>query len=218
MILTTTLNPTTSLFVIDAQNTGLPENRGVYITSNPVASDQNTEGRLVYIKGTQQVGTDFKYDIYCSTGVTFYPDFTEKTDISPFYCVTLLEYPSNKYNIVSYYENTLLNSFINPTPGTAVVNATGESSILFVDLRTQSKVVTLPSIRAMAESETQSPYFLIKDAYGNATTNALYLSSFNGDTIEARKTCLVLASNFNAIEIAGDAKALRWHILSYYSP
>ena len=207
------LNPNTTLAVVNATATL----KTLYLISSSVTLDAANGGRIVYVKGSQDSSnTSYLFDIKCSTGVSFYPSFSNKLNIAPFYCASLLEYPTNVYNILNYYLATFTDFVTSPSPGTTVVNVSGNNSILFVDLQTQAKTLVLPSINSLAQTSSQAPYFIIKDAYLSAGTNNLFISSSGaGETFDSKGSCLRIQSSGSSIQLAGDSVLNRWHILSY---
>ena len=207
----TILNTNTTFMVVQVIDTG----KGVVLTSNPPSFVSPTEGRIVYIKGTSgSAPTLLDFSINCSTGVTIFPGFTNRS-VQPYHCVTLLENPTNTYNLLNYYNGSVVD-YAEPDVTSVAVPISGDKSFLFVDLQTQSKAILLPSINSLTMSNTQSPYFMIKDNYGYAGTNNLYVSTTASASIEGLGNSIRLQANYCAIELVGDKNLNRWHIVNFY--
>lgn len=207
----TILNPNTSFMVVQVIDTG----KGLVLTSNPPSFVGPTEGRIVYIKGTAgDAPSLLDFSINCSTGVTIFPGFTNRS-VQPYHCVTLLESPTNTYNLLNYY-NGSITDYVQPDVTSVAVPITGDKSLLFVDLQTESKAILLPSIQSLTMSGTQSPYFMIKDSYGYAATNNLYISTTASASIEGLGNSIRLQASYTAIELVGDKNLNRWHIVNFY--
>lgn len=208
----TILNANTSLMVVQVIDTG----KGLVLTSNPPSPIGSTEGRIVYIKGTSgDAPTLLDFSIHCSTGVSIYPGFTNRS-VQPYYCVTLLENPTNTYNLINYYTGSITD-YAEPDITSVAVPIPGNTSFVFVDLQTQSKAVILPPITDITSSNSSSPYFMIKDAYGYAGTNNLYISTTGLSTsIEGLGNSIRLQTSYGAVELVGDKNLNRWHILNFY--
>lgn len=215
----TIISSTTSLVVL---NTG-QSNRAILVPNelNPLLS---TAGRLLMIKAASDSGPSLNTaDILCSNGAYFYPIGSNVT-LQPYNCATLLEAPPNVYNIVTYYQGTFSGYVTGPDPGTTVVNVNGSNSMLFVDLRTQSKVFVLPPIDSLTAEQKQSPYFVFKDVYGSLASSTWYISTSGANhTFEGLGTTLRFINPNSAIEIVGK-KGTRdtfnsnyWYILSTYN-
>ena len=196
-----------------------PEKTAVLTYSPP---GTNQEARLLSIKGIPSVGPSFDtFGITCSTGVVFNGGFTSKTNIEPYYCANLMEYPSNNYNIVQFYPGLCNAFFLEEVPeGVTIVNVSGSNSIIFADLRTESKVFVLPPIETLTQSETVAPYFVLKDAYVSGGINPWFISTSGGfDEIDGQGTTLVFNIEGQAIELVGarvQGKINQWYILGGY--
>lgn len=189
--------------------------------SNPLTS---TEGRLLMIKASSDSGPsiDASY-LTCSNGVSFYPSSSNAT-LQPYECATLLENPANVYNIVNLYQN-ISNYVSAPDPGTTVVNVSGSNSMLFVDLRTESKVFVLPPIPDLTGDEKQAPSFIFKDVYGSLAYNTWYISTSGGsDSFDGLGTTLRFETSNTAIQVVGRRgnrdtfNCNYWYIVSAYNP
>ena len=101
-----------------------------------------------------------------------------------------------------------------------IVNPTMNNSQLFVDLRAQSKTIVLPKISNLVATSTLVPFYTIKDLYGNAQANSLFLSTSAGDILESPDTCLYatrINCNYASIDILPNGTNNTWHILNYYN-
>lgn len=206
------VGPTTTVLVVDVSN----QNKSAVLVSNPPVANALIEGRIVYVKATSQSsGATSTVSLFCSTGVTIYPSFTERL-LQANSCVTLQETPTNVYTLLNYYTNTATISNTSPPSGSVAVSLPGGRSATFVDLRTQSKAILLPSIASLTPTDEKAPYFMIKDLYGLAQVNPLYLSTVGGATLDGLGTTLVSTDNSCAVELVGDRTLNRWHILNYF--
>ena len=207
----TIVNTHTTVMVVQVIDSG----KGVVLTSNPPSFVAPTEGRVVYIKGTSgSAPTLLDFSINCSTGVIIYPGF-ENRSVQPYHCVTLLESPTNTYNLINYY-NAAVTSYAEAEAPTVAVPISGDKSFVFVDLQTQSKAILLPSITSLTASGTEAPYFMIKDSYGSAGINNLYVSTTASASIEGLGNSIRLQVSYCAIELVGDKNLNRWHIINFY--
>lgn len=204
-----TLQPNTTLVIGELSATS----KKIVLTENATSYEN---GRLIYIKASPlNFGTSPPpFTIECSTNVQIYPGLTSRT-LNEYECVTLLEQPTNTYNLLNYYTGTISETNFDNPSGVAV-NIPGGKSCIFVNVLSQSKTLVLPPIQSLTAAREQAPYFMIKDIYGNAATNNLYISTMGNATIDGFDTCLKLTSNGCAIELIGDYFLNRWHILNYY--
>jgi hypothetical protein len=206
------LQSTTSLAVVhlfDAQKT-------VTLNGTPSLPER---GRLVYLKNINENRQNLNFSLVAGDNVSINPIGQSITPINSGYCVTLLENPAYTFSLVNLYVNSLLGVISNGNPpgGTTVVTVSGRNSFLCADLQTQSKVFVLPSIQSLTSDDSQSAYFCIKDVYGNAGTNNLYLSTSGvGETFEGEGNLLRFTANGQAAEIACEPQREynRWYILS----
>jgi len=125
--------------------------------------------------------------------------------------VTLQSYTSTLWTALSFYSNPSYQTKITGTP--TVVNASGTNSFDLVDLRTQSKVVQLPNTFSTIGTTL---FLTVKDQYGSASTNALYLSTpssmfFDGSSMYST---LKLTSSFASIDLLASSNI--YSILNLY--
>ena len=205
------LNPTTTIFIGELNATP----KTVVLTKNP---DAYQEGRIVYVKASPSVfgQSPPPLTIDCAVGTQIYPGLSTRT-LQEYHCVSLLEQPTNTYNLLSYYPGLLMQpNFEPPVPTSVAVNIPGDNSYLFVDLSSDSKALVLPPIFSLTNTNAKAPHFVIKDDKNNAAINNLYISTSGSATIDGIDSCLKLDINGCSIELLGDAALNRWHILNYY--
>lgn len=130
--------------------------------------------------------------------------------------VTLQAFSTNTYSILGSYSNPGAWAYSAPT-GTAV-NLDPSKTMAFVDVTTQAKTVVLPPIQNLVTSGNVSPTYIIKDAYGMATTNPLHISTSGGDTFGKDGTdgCIRLAYDFGAVEFGVNLAERKWLILNWH--
>jgi hypothetical protein len=92
-------------------------------------------------------------------------------------------------------------------------------SQVFVDLRTQSKVVVLPKIETISQTSSSALFMTVKDTYGWANTNPLYVSTTYPDTLEMSSinNSLRINSNFGSIDLVANAPLRKWNIVNFYN-
>ena len=209
---TAILNTTTSVFLFELDDSFV---KTLVLSSNTPLLNQLTEGRILHIKATQStIGMVKPGYIQCSTGVTLFLNLPNRP-LNPNYCVTLQEYPANTYSLLNYYTNTV--SFSVPSPLSLAINVPGNTSFLFVDLLTQSKTLVLPPITSLTTCNSNVPYFMIKDVYGNAAFQPMYVSTSGSDSLDGLGNSIRIIDNYSAVELVGDKTMNRWHILNYYN-
>jgi hypothetical protein len=136
--------------------------------------------------------------------------------------LTLQYFSSLNYGILGGYPGvstfaTCLQSNADPT-GAQIVNPSLQTSTWLVDLRTQSKALVLPPIASIGSNVSQAPFYTVKDIYGNAATNNLFISSSVDNILEHRSTlgCIRINQNYASIDLAANRFLNKWHILNYY--
>lgn len=189
-----------------------------------------TQGRLVYLKANGDGGyfRIFSGSLnvlinpigYIEPGI---PLPAGVTPIQNMGCVTLLENPKNTYTLVNLYDG-ISGATIPLTDipsGITVVTANINSSILFVDTTTESKVVLLPPIPSYTSDTSISAHLYVKDVALNAGTNPIYLSTSGAgetfDRIDGNSGVPyipILLSNGSAIELACAKGFNQWYTLS----
>ena len=131
--------------------------------------------------------------------------------LSTLQAVTLQSYTSTLWTVLSFYSNPSYQTTIQGTP--TVVNASGSNSLATVDLRTQSKLVQLPNTFSTLGTTL---FLTIKDLYGSASTNALYLSTPSSMFFEGSLmySTLKLTSSFASIDLLASSNI--YSILNLY--
>jgi len=132
-------------------------------------------------------------------------------NLSSFESVTLQSYTSTLWTTLGFYSNPPQQTIITGTP--TVVNASGSNSLALVDLRTQSKLVQLPNTFSTIGTTL---FLTVKDQYGSASTNALYISTpssmfFEGTSIYST---LKFTSSFASIDFLASSNT--YSILNMY--
>ena len=185
----------------------------VVIPPNDPSVDLNIRGRTIYFKETTGIPGVSQFNVSWVTS-----SIVNQVTVSSLQCLSLLEYPADVYTPLSFYGGTC-NFNTSETPsGSTVVSLPATKSITFVDLRTQSKTILLPTIPSLA-TPIQSPFFTIKDIYGGASNSTFFLSTTGvGETIDGLGQSIAIRDNFASIDILGDSSLNRWHILNYFVP
>ena len=131
--------------------------------------------------------------------------------LSTLQTITLQSYTSTLWTVLSFYSNPSYQTRITGTP--TVVNASGSNSLALVDLRTQSKVVQLPNTFSTIGTTL---FLTVKDQYGSASTNALYLSTPSSMFFEGSSmySTLKLTSSFGSIDLLASSNI--YSILNLY--
>ena len=130
-------------------------------------------------------------------------------NLSSLQSVTLQSYTSTLWTTLSVYTNPPYETTITGTP--TVVNASGSNSLTLVDLRAESKVVQLPNTFSTIGTTL---FVTIKDLYGSASTNALYLSTPSSMFFERNYSTLKLTSSFTSMELLASSNT--YSILNLY--
>jgi len=130
--------------------------------------------------------------------------------LNPSQSVTLQSYTSTLWTALSFYSNPSYQTTITGTP--TVVNTSGSNSLALVDVRTQSKLVQLPNTFS---SIGTTLFLTVKDQYGSASTNALYISTPSSMFFEgASSNILKLTSSFASIDLLASSNI--YSILNLY--
>jgi hypothetical protein len=108
-----------------------------------------------------------------------------------------------------------------PVNSLSLTLSTLNTSQLFVDLRSQSKTLVLPLIQTLSPmtNENSMPFLSMKDVYGNAAANPLYLSTTGNNRLENNtvSNATKIDSNYASIDLLPNKEANVWHILNYYN-
>ena len=130
-------------------------------------------------------------------------------NLSTLQSVTLQSYTSTLWTTLSIYSNPPYETTITGTP--TVVNASGSNSLALVDLTTESKVVQLPNTFSTIGTTL---LLTVKDLYGSASTNALYLSTPSSMFFEGIYSTLKLTSSFTSMDLLASSNI--YSILNLY--
>ena len=130
-------------------------------------------------------------------------------NLSTLQSITLQSYTSTLWTTLSVYTNPPYETTITGTP--TVVNASGSNSLTLVDLRAESKVVQLPNTFSTIGTTL---FVTVKDLYGSASTNALYLSTPSSMFFEGTYSTLKLTSSFTSMDLLASSNT--YSILNLY--
>lgn len=130
-------------------------------------------------------------------------------NLSTLQSVTLQSYTSTLWTTLSIYSNPPYETTITGTP--TVVNASGSNSLALVDLTTGSKVVQLPNTFSTIGTTL---LLTVKDLYGSASTNALYLSTPSSMFFDGIYSTLKLTSSFVSMDLLASSNI--YSILNLY--
>ena len=199
--------------------------QGSNLTSPPFYSNF---GQVFYMKEVTGISNLSQFQVNTFSNQIFFPS-TASLTVPSLHCLSIQESPVNTFNILNMYRGTSVFSTMEMPPPTSVsVAPSGGNSSLFVDLTYQSKTIVLPSIQSFESGinsyliSGKDPYFLIKDIYGKANENPLFISTSAGDIIDGIGPSIAIRDPFASLEIVGQyyaagSIAKRWHILNYYS-
>lgn len=180
----------------------------------------STIGRVVFFKEASEFPGVPYLNISSSGGNSI--EFSTVLALDHHEAVTLQATQSSGtsyWSILNGYAGSFAFSTQQLPPALTVPVFPSPGSQLFVDLRTQSKVVVLPRIQTISQTSSSAFYMTIKDAYGWAATSTLYVSSSYGDVLEMSSinNSIRLNSNFNSIDLVANAQLSKWNIVNYYS-
>lgn len=174
--------------------------------------------RVVYFKEASEIPGPSVFSIQPSTG-TFIQNSTllylNSNEAITLQCVSTGFWSVlGAYNGVSTFSTQVL-----PNPSSRAIHMSTVRSYMFVDLQTESKTIVLPRIRDIISVSSLCPLITIKDVYGYANTNTLFISSSSNDTFERSsiQNSIGITQNFASIDLAGNGFLSKWHILNYYN-
>jgi len=126
---------------------------------------------------------------------------------------------SNSWGILAGYSGVSSFSTQVEPVASQIINPAMTMSQLFVDLRTQSKTIVLPTIATLFTDDSQVPIYTIKDTYGMANMNTLYISTSYNDTLERSSihNSIGITQAYASIDLAASRAEHKWHILNYYN-
>lgn len=198
--------------VVTVNTSAVSSTKYVVIPPNDPSVDLNVRARTIYFKETTGVPGVSQFNVNWITS-----SVVNQVTVSSLQCLSLLEYPADVYTPINFYGGTCNFNIMETPSNSTVVDLPTSKSITFVDLRTQSKTILLPSIASLATS-SQSPFFTIKDIFGFASNSPMFLSTTSGASIDGLGESIGIRDNFAAIDILGDVSLNRWHILNYFVP
>jgi hypothetical protein len=182
-----------------------------------------TGGRVLYFKEVTGISNVSQFRVDASGvsaapgGLVILPS-THQLTVSSLNCLAMQLSPADKYNLLTMYRGSKVFSTMEmPSLTSVAVSASGSNSSLFVDLTYESKAVVLPTIPSLTGIYNKSPYFVIKDIYGNANTKPLFISTSGGASIDGLGPSIAMRNPFGAVELLGDLSANRWHIVNSYA-
>lgn len=151
---------------------------------------------------------------YISTNANDYIEgLSYRITLNTLESVTLQCISTTYWSGLNYYSNINYETSIPPT-GATIVNATDTNTLCLVDLRTTSKVVVFPNTYSASSGNL---LLTIKDHYGSASTNNLFLSTPSGMYFEGGNylfSTIRLTSSFASIDCMANAN--RYSILQSY--
>lgn len=177
-------------------------------------------GQIFYIKTDTNDGTfqDYtsSYAVFKGTPSTTIETFSS-IRFSSLQAYTVQYQSTTKWSILNKFEDITQFSYRFPftQPSTKIVNVQLDSSMLFVDSRTESKTLVLPAINTISGSSSNSLFLTIKDAYGNASTSTIFVSSAGAYSIDGVSS-IALFSNFASIDLVANPVRSRWSLVNYY--
>lgn len=174
--------------------------------------------RVVYFKEASEVPGPPVFTIQPSTGTTILNStllYLNKNEAITLQCVSTGFWSVlGIYNGISTFSTQVL-----PDPASRAIHMSTVRSYMFVDLQTESKTIVLPKISDITSVSSLCPLITIKDVYGYANTNTMFISSSSNDTLERSSihNSIGITQNFASIDLAGNGFLSKWHILNYYS-
>lgn len=175
-------------------------------------------GRVVYFKEASELPGPSTFSL-STTNTSFLLQTDTTATLRRNQAITLQAVSTNLWGILGGYNGLNVFSTQVLPAASAIVNPSLRSSELFVDLRSQSKTIVLPPIQTITSLANSCPFYTIKDVYGYANTNALYISSSAPDTLERSSihNAIRITQNFAAIDLVANPSMNKWHILNYYT-
>jgi hypothetical protein len=177
-----------------------------------------TIGRVVYFKEASEFPGVPIFTL--STSGTSLVEASTTIGVSRHQALTLqatLSSSSLYWSILNGYRGNIVFS-TQQLPTQSVPVYVSSVSQVFVDLRTQSKVVVLPKIETIAQVSSSALFMTIKDTYGWASTSSLFVSTTYPDTLEMSSinNSIRLNSNFTSIDLVANAPLKKWNIVNFY--
>lgn len=170
------------------------------------------QNRLIYIKEAAISPAPTNFDL------TGYINDITSVNVNDGAAMTL-HLSTNIWHVLAGISPNQFTSLNAPTSSTPIYPSM-DVSRYFVDLRTESKTVVLPSIQSISPIiTTASPIFTFKDVYGNASNNPLFISTSGNAMLENPSVSYAtkLDSNYASIDIFANRVNNRWHFINYYA-
>lgn len=205
-----TLSTSTSFLTADTSDFGLEKH---------ITLPQPNPGRLFYMKSISEIPP---IPAYVQTSANMI-DYISTLGFSSFQAVTL-QANQTGYNLLNLYNGaSVFSTFATPLSNAVVVNPSMNATVLFLDLRTESKLVQLPKIQSISPTQSDCLSLTIKDLYGNAGTSSLFIRAAPDDLIDnlsypggVTSTSITLADPYCSIDLIASPPQESWYIQNYY--
>lgn len=127
--------------------------------------------------------------------------------------------PGIGWGINQFYFATGATFEKNATPSGTTIQLDTSRTFWTVDLRFQSKVLFLPSVASVNTATSNSFLIILKDKYGYAATNPMYIGTVGGDILESPLYggFIGIHDNYACIQLTANSTTNTWNILSYYN-
>lgn len=174
--------------------------------------------RVVYFKEASENPGPPVFSIQPSTGTTIQQStllYLNSNEAITLQCVS-----TGFWSVLGAYSGVnVFSTQVLPVPTSRAVHISTVRSYMFVDLQTESKTIVLPKISDITSVSSLCPLLTIKDVYGYANTNTMFISSSSNDTLENAtiNNSIGITENFASIDLAGNGFLNKWHILNYYN-
>ncbi len=170
-------------------------------------------GRVVYFKENSQASIPLHIAV-STAGIIMNVSNVTLTDNQS---IALQAFSTNKWGVLGAYDSPNVTYDLSAPTGD-IVNPRMESSQLFVDLRTTSKVIVLSNIATIPSGTGLCPFYTIKDIYGFAATNPFFISTTANNVIDrnALGYHIGINSNFASIDLVANPTLSKWQILNFY--
>jgi hypothetical protein len=174
--------------------------------------------RVVYFKEASESPGPSVFSIQPSTGTTIQNStllYLNSNEAVTLQCVS-----TGFWSVLGSYAGTnVFSTQVLPSPSSRIVPMSSLKSYIFVDLQAESKTIVLPKISEIISVSSLCPLITIKDIYGYANTNPLFISSSSNDTFERSsiQNAICITENYASIELTANGFLSKWHILNYYN-
>jgi hypothetical protein len=137
-------------------------------------------------------------------------------NVSTNYAVSIQASATN-WGILNRYPALLNNYTATAISSSTAVFASPNTSLIFVDLTNESKIVVLPQISRISPTSNLSMTYTIKDVNGMAAFSTLFVSTSGGDLIESYQTpILAIDDNYAAVDLVAQPQTNTWLVTNYY--